>query len=59
MKLAEKLDAAARTLGKNLDVLIEINVGGEAAKSGIALIHRNWMPCSWPRLDSRHSTSVA
>ncbi|MFZ0294438.1 MAG: YggS family pyridoxal phosphate-dependent enzyme, partial [Candidatus Sulfotelmatobacter sp.] len=36
MKLAEKLDAAARTLGKNLDVLIEINVGGEAAKSGIA-----------------------
>ena len=34
LKLAEKLDAAARSLGKKLDVLIEINVGGEAAKSG-------------------------
>ena len=36
LKLAEKLDAAARALGKKLDVLIEINVGGEAAKSGVA-----------------------
>jgi pyridoxal phosphate enzyme (YggS family) len=36
LKLAEKLDAAARKLGRKLDVLIEINVGGEAAKSGIA-----------------------
>jgi len=36
LKLAEKLDAAARALSKKLDVLIEINVGGEAAKSGIA-----------------------
>jgi pyridoxal phosphate enzyme (YggS family) len=36
VKLAEKLDAAARQLGKKLDVLIEINVGGEAAKSGVA-----------------------
>jgi hypothetical protein len=35
LKLAEKLDAAARLLGKKLDVLIEINVGGEAAKSGV------------------------
>jgi len=35
-KLAEKLDAAARGLGKKLAVLIEINVGGEAAKSGVA-----------------------
>ena len=35
-KLAEKLDAAARTLGKKLEVLIEINVGGESAKSGVA-----------------------
>jgi pyridoxal phosphate enzyme (YggS family) len=34
MKLAEKLDAAAARLGKTLSVLIEINVGGEAAKSG-------------------------
>jgi PLP dependent protein len=35
LKLAEKLDASARKLGKKLDVLIEVNVGGEAAKSGI------------------------
>jgi pyridoxal phosphate enzyme (YggS family) len=34
-KLAERLNAAAKNLGKTLDVLIEINVGGEAAKSGI------------------------
>ena len=36
VKLAEKLDAAARTLGKRLSVLIEINIGGEAAKGGVA-----------------------
>ncbi len=36
LKLAEKLNAAAQKLGKTLDVLIEINVGGEAAKSGLA-----------------------
>jgi PLP dependent protein len=36
LKLAEKLDYAARKLAKKLNVLIEINVGGEAAKSGIA-----------------------
>jgi pyridoxal phosphate enzyme (YggS family) len=36
VKLAEKLDAAARSLGKKLAVLIEINVGNEAAKSGVA-----------------------
>jgi pyridoxal phosphate enzyme (YggS family) len=36
VKLAEKLDAAARSLVKKLKVLIEINVGGEAAKSGVA-----------------------
>jgi pyridoxal phosphate enzyme (YggS family) len=36
LKLAEKLDAAARNLGRKLEVLVEINVGGEAAKSGVA-----------------------
>lgn len=35
-KLAERLNAAAEKLGKTLQVLIEINVGGEEAKSGIA-----------------------
>lgn len=37
LRLAEKLDAAAHKLGKRLPVLIEINVGGEAAKSGVAV----------------------
>src|SRR5277367_4441351 len=32
-KLAERLNAAAEKLGKTLDVLIEINIGGEEAKS--------------------------
>jgi pyridoxal phosphate enzyme (YggS family) len=36
LKVAEKLDMAARKLGRKLDVLIEINVGGEKAKSGVA-----------------------
>jgi len=36
LKLAEKLGEAARKLGRKLDVLVEINVGGEAAKSGAA-----------------------
>lgn len=36
VKVAEKLDAAAQALGKRLAVLIEINLGGEAAKSGVA-----------------------
>jgi PLP dependent protein len=36
LKLAERLDAAARSVDKTLDVLIEINVGGEQAKSGVA-----------------------
>jgi PLP dependent protein len=35
LKLAEKLNAAAHILNKKLPVLIEINVGGEAAKSGV------------------------
>ena len=37
LKLAEKLDAAARSVEKKLNVLIEINIGGEAAKSGVSL----------------------
>ena len=36
LKLAEKLDAAAQAMNKKLTVLIEINVGAEAAKTGIA-----------------------
>jgi|SRR4029077_9710953 len=36
LKLAEKLNDAARASGKTLRVLVEINVGGEEAKSGVA-----------------------
>jgi PLP dependent protein len=36
LKLAEKLNGAAAGLGKKLAVLLEVNVGGEAAKSGLA-----------------------
>lgn len=36
VKLAEKLDATAKVFGKKLSVLIEINVGGEVTKSGLA-----------------------
>ncbi len=35
-KLAERLNAAAGKQHKTLDVLIEINVGGEQAKSGVS-----------------------
>ena len=36
VKLGERLNAATARLGKTLNVLIEINVGGEEAKSGVA-----------------------
>lgn len=36
VRLAQKLNASAQELEKKLKVLIEINVGGEAAKSGMA-----------------------
>ena len=36
VKLAERLNSAAQALNKTLDILIEINIGGEEAKSGLA-----------------------
>jgi pyridoxal phosphate enzyme (YggS family) len=36
VRLAERLNAAAEKAGKTLPILIEINVGGEEAKSGVA-----------------------
>jgi len=36
LRLAQKLNSAASELGKTLPILIEINVGAEPAKSGIA-----------------------
>ena len=35
LRLAERLDAAAAKLGKTLRILIEVNIGGEPAKSGV------------------------
>jgi len=54
VKLAEKLDAAAREQGKKLSILIEINVGGEAAKSGVAPDSRELedLLLAAPRLDA-------
>jgi PLP dependent protein len=36
LKLAERLNTAAQALSKTLEVLIEVNVGAEDAKSGVA-----------------------
>jgi len=36
LRLAERLDSATAAVGKKLKILIEINIGGEAAKSGLA-----------------------
>jgi pyridoxal phosphate enzyme (YggS family) len=36
VKLAEKLNAAAQASARRLAVLIEVNIGGEEAKSGVA-----------------------
>jgi len=36
VRMAEKLNALAESAGKILSILIEINVGGEKAKSGVA-----------------------
>jgi pyridoxal phosphate enzyme (YggS family) len=36
LRLAQKLNASAQQLGKKLKILIEINVGGEAVKNGVA-----------------------
>ncbi len=62
-KLAERLNEAAKTNGKTLDILIEINVGGEEAKSGLdpaspaleeILAHAN----QWPNLRVRGLMTV-
>jgi len=36
VRLAQKLNAAASELGKRISVLIEINIGGEQVKNGVA-----------------------
>ena len=55
VNLGERLNAAAEKLGKTLEVLIEINIGGEDAKAGVALdspeLDRIFAAaCAWPNL---------
>lgn len=62
-KLAERLNAAAQNLGNTLDVLIEINVGGEEAKSGVAADSREVEEIlagasAWPHLHIRGLMTV-
>lgn len=54
VKLAEKLDSSARVVGRTLQVLIEINIGGESAKSGAAphSIELEEMLLAAPRFES-------
>jgi PLP dependent protein len=42
LRLAEKLNEAAQKESRKLRVLIEVNVGGEAAKSGVAPVSREF-----------------
>ncbi len=62
-KLAERLNAAAGAAGKILDLLIEINVGGEEAKSGVDADLTALEPIllgapSWPHLPLRGLMTV-
>jgi PLP dependent protein len=54
IRLAEKLTAAAQNLGKKLNVLIEVNIGGEAAKSGVPVNSREMedLLASAPRFEA-------
>src|SRR5437879_9530160 len=60
LQLAEKLNASAQKLSKKLAVLIEINVGGEAAKSGVAPDSRELeaIPQAEPSLTNLHVLGV-
>jgi len=54
LRLAEKLDAAAQKAGRTVRVLIEVNVGGESAKSGVAPVSSEFEQIlrAAPRLNS-------
>jgi len=61
--LAQRLNAAAAKLGKTLDVLIEINTGGEEAKSGVGVDLKELEPIlsgavEWPHLRIRGLMTV-
>lgn len=53
LKLAEKLNEATAKMERKLPVLIEVNVGGEEAKSGVAPVSREFeeMLRAAPRLE--------
>ncbi len=58
IRLGEKLNAAAQKLGKRLPVLIELNLGGEESKSGLAadspeLDRALQAAAGWPNLEIR------
>jgi pyridoxal phosphate enzyme (YggS family) len=62
-KLAQRLNDAAEKLDKTLDILIEINIGGEEAKSGIApgdpeLESISTRALGWPHLHLRGLMTV-
>ena len=62
-KLAQRLNDAGQNLGKTLDVLIEMNIGGEKAKSGIAPDHPELESIltqapGWPHLHIRGLMTV-
>jgi PLP dependent protein len=63
VRLARKLNSAASEIGKKIPVLIEVNVGGEAAKSGVApdsVELENLLNAApeWPSLDFRGLMTV-
>jgi PLP dependent protein len=62
-KLAQRLNDAGQNLGKTLDVLIEMNISGEKAKSGIAPDHPELESIltqapGWPHLHIRGLMTV-
>jgi pyridoxal phosphate enzyme (YggS family) len=42
LRLAEKLNSAAEKLGKRVPVLLELNLGGEESKSGVAPVSQEF-----------------
>jgi pyridoxal phosphate enzyme (YggS family) len=63
LKLAERLNAAARDLNKVVPVLLEVNVGGEEAKAGLSLDWTDVEPllanaAQWTNLEIRGLMTV-
>jgi PLP dependent protein len=58
LRLASKLNSAAKEIGKTVDLLLEVNIGGEAAKSGLPpdLADQEWQQLlrDLPKLANLH-----